>query len=672
MAVDEEYLDNLLKTMTDNEEKEATEKSSPKAEADSEGGAAYDLQSLLGDVDAIDKGSSGMLEEALSIDDDWKFSLDDILAQADGENTEGEHVVDLSNWEKEEPSAVEESIQQDIAGTGADVTGKDGETDIDIGADTDIGIDIGMDADAGIDADIDTDIDIDIDTGSVDVPESFVDEPVTGEDWDIAELPESDNVDIPVGVDTGVNLSDFAYEDMAGSEEPEPVSLDNINKNDDVETHAEEERAGLADSAESLVDTDSELAEIDGLLKNTEKRDTADDDMLALLEGVDTIQMNNSYDEEDTVFDIFADGALGEENVDQGEGETDGGGSKGGKKKKKKGKLFGKKSKKEATASEEKENAAPDELDLDHLFNEALGSGEDGQEKKKAGFFTRAMEYLTQEEDDWEEELKENVESSDETEEKASAKDKKKKKSDKKKKKGKNKEAEEGAEENGEEEGEGAPKSKKKPKKEKKEKPPKEKTKSVKVLSTKKLLVLIAFCATIVASVLVLANFLPEYADKQEARDAFYEGDYEKVYQLLYDKQLNDSDRIVFGRARVLLKLERKLQSYENNIALGREVEAVDALMRGMKCYEELIVSDVYGAREELDAIYGQICGLLSQYGVTPEEAAQINAYDEITYTKQLHALVEGAGFTAPGGEEPAKEPSAPQDLLPEEEDVLP
>lgn len=666
MAVDEEYLDNLLKTMTDNEEKETAEKSSSEAGTGLEGGAAYDLQSLLGDVDAIDRGSSEMLEEALSIDDDWKFSLDDILAQADGGNAEGDggHVVDLSNWEEEEPSAVEEAAQQ----VNADA---DAGTDIDIGADADAGTDgeTGTDIDTDTDAGMDTDLSI----GDVGVSESFADEPVTGEDWGTAEFSESDNEDPPVGVDTGMDLSDFAYEDMADGEESEPVSLDNINESDDVETYAEEESAGLADSAESMADTDSELAEINDLLKSTEKRDAADDDMLALLEGVDTIQMDSGYDEDDAVFDIFAEGALGEESGDQG--ETDGEGSKGGKKKKKKGKLFGKKSKKEAAAPEEKENAAQDELDLDHLFNEALGSGEDGQEKKKAGFFTRAMEYLTQEEDDWEEELKENVESSDGTEEKASAKDKKKKKADKKKKKGKNKEAEEGTEENGEEEGEGAPKSKKKPKKEKKEKkekPPKEKTKSVKVLSTKKLLVLIAFCATIVASVLVLANFLPEYADKQEARDAFYEGDYEKVYQLLYDKQLNDSDRIVFDRARVLLKLERKLQSYENNIALGREVEAVDALMRGMKCYEELIVSDVYGAREELDAIYGQICGLLNQYGVTPEEAAQINAYDEITYTKQLHALVEGTGFTAPGGEEPAQEPSAPQDLLPEEEDALP
>ncbi len=657
MAVDEEYLDNLLKTMTDSEEKETAEKSSLEAGTGLEGGAAYDLQSLLGDADTIDKGSSGMLEEALSNDDDWKFSLDDILAQADGGNAEGDggHVVDLSNWEKEEPSAVEESAQQEMADAG---------TDIDISADVDAVTDGATDIDAGMDTDIST--------GDVDVSESFTDEPVIGEDWGTAEFSESGNEDIPADVDTGMGMPDFAYEDMAGGEE-EPVSLDNINESDDVEAYAEEENADLADSSESMADTDSELAEINGLLKNTEKRDAADDDMLALLEGVDTIQMDNSYDEDDTVFDIFAEGALGEESGDQG--EAGGEGSKGDKKKKKKGKLFGKKSKKEAAAPEEKENAAPDELDLDHLFNEALGSGEDRQEKKKAGFFTRAMEYLTQEEDDWEDELKENAESSDGTEEKASAKDKKKKKADKKKKKGKNKEAEEGAEENGEEEGEGAPKSKKKPKKEKKEKkekPPKEKIKSVKVLSTKKLLVLIAFCATIVASVLVLANFLPEYADKQEARDAFYEGDYEKVYQLLYDKQLNDSDRIVFGRARVLLKLERKLQSYENNIALGREVEAVDALMRGMKCYEELIVSDVYGAREELDAIYGQICGLLNQYGVTPEEAAQINAYDEITYTKQLHALVEGAGFTAPGGEEPAQEPSAPQDLLPEEEDALP
>ena len=618
MAVDEEYLDNLLKTMTDNEENESTEKSMLEAGETSGEGVAYDLQSLLGDADAIDKASSGMLEEALSVDDDWKFSLDDILAQAGAENPEDNagHVVDLANWEKEETPAE----------TAFEEPG-----------------------------------DVDTDTGMVE-EDSFLEEVTANEDHDTSEFYENEDVPVEENIseDTVENedevfLSDdqtdkpdmdMAYEDTSGIDEP--ISLDNISEDGgDAETYIEENNADQPDPGESMADTDLELAEINGLLKNTEKREAADDDMLALLEGVGSIQMDNSYDEDDAVFDIFGEGALGEENDSHGENEAEDEMAKDGKKKKKK--RLGRKKKKESAAQEVKGNAAQDELDLDHLFNEALGSEGDGAGKKKAGFFARAMEYLTQEEDDWEEELKENAEGAEEDDKKAASKDKKKKKADKKKKKGKNKGAAEGeqdSEENGEDEGEGAPKSKKKPKKEKKEKkekPPKEKTKSVKVLSTKKLLVLVAFCATIVASVLLLANFLPEYADKQEANDAFYAGDYEKVYQLLYDKQLNESDRIIFGRAKVLLKLERKLQSYENNIALGREVEALDGLMRGMKQYEELISSDVYGAREELDAIYQQICQLLeNQYGVTPEMAAQINAYDEITYTKQLHALVEG------------------------------
>lgn len=544
MAVDEEYLDGLLKSMTGNEQDESTGED-----------LALDLQNLLGDTeDAISEDTQGSSEEALSLDDDWKFSLDDILAQADAESEEekSDSLLDLSNWENEEQSA------------------------------------------------------------------------------------------------------------ETANEETNPSASDNMD---------------VSDLLASIGDADPDLAEISGMLKDEEQKEAVDAGMLALLEGIDDVQMDGGYEDSDSVFDIFSESASGESTTDGDEPPKASGKDKNKekrskkekkeKKERKKTKLFGgRKQKEEAAASADTEETTPDIVHVKDLL----------PEEPKEGFFTKVLTYLTQTDEEDEEEQAESKETPEGAEEnkKASKKEKKKKKESKKKQKGKEKASEEGAEEEGEEEAEGKAKSKKKPKKEKKEKPPKEKIKEPRVLSTKKLLVLIAFCATIIAGILVLSNFLPEHADKQRARSAFYEGDYETAYKLLYEKKLGSDDEVIFNRAKVVLRLERKLQSYQNNITLQREMEAVDALIQGINCYHELTASDVYGAREELDALYQQICSVLeSNYGISPEEAMEINAYDNETYTRKLNSVVNGTEFHVPGTESELTEPPEPLDVLPEEENII-
>ena len=40
---------------------------------------------------------------------------------------------------------------------------------------------------------------------------------------------------------------------------------------------------------------------------------------------------------------------------------------------------------------------------------------------------------------------------------------------------------------------------------------------------------LIAFCASLVAAIFALNTFIPDYVDKNHAREAFFVGDYEEV-----------------------------------------------------------------------------------------------------------------------------------------------
>ncbi|MCM1128086.1 MAG: hypothetical protein NC429_16650 [Lachnospiraceae bacterium] len=494
----------------------------------------------------------------------------------------------------------------------------------------------------------------------------------------------------------------------------------------------------ISDLLDGMGDMDDELEEISGLLKHADGGESADADMLALLEGIES----GSESEETTadpfaglLDESFADEASQEENTEEQPAQEE----ESSKKKKKRAKkdkpekkrgFFGRKKRKgqadeegevptelvvpfevadaviekeknteEAvpeegdapqTMGEEPENAAGDdasgieqESPLEGTTEEAPLEGEEKAKEKKPGFLARLFHALTQEEEEPEpisEENKEILNELEEEDKKSSKKKEKKSKKGDKKKKGKGAEAEgedEAAEEN-EEEG----KKGKKPKKEKKpkEKEPKEKGPKVKVLSKKSLLVLIAFCATIVGSVSLLSFFLPEYADKKAARDAYNAGDYKEVYTLLYDRNLNSSDSLIFNRAQTVRKMERRIESYENNLAMGKELEALDSLLKGVECYQTLAEADEFGVRQEVDALYQQICDILNaDYGITAEEAIEINTYDSLAYTRRLHGAVYGTAYgeTEDGsnqGEaesEELAEPSEPQDILPEEEGLI-
>ncbi len=429
---------------------------------------------------------------------------------------------------------------------------------------------------------------------------------------------------------------------------------------DDLLVKAEEQASGdditvgvddldVADFVGQIDNVDADLTEIDGLLKNDDNG-ALNDDMLALLEGAEALDDNavNSPDE--------VKNNVSEESANSQEAEAE-------KEKPAKKKLFSKekppkKEKKSKLSKKKQEGETPDLGILD----------------EKPSFLMRFLDFLTREENEGieSEEILDKLNK--ENEKKQKKEEKKRKKAEKKK--GKSDEAldeeEEGEEDNKKK------KKKEKKKKEKKEKEPSEapKEKPVKVLSKKNMLVLIAACATLLGSIFALSTFLTEYSDRQNARQAFYDGDYEEVYRLFYDRNLNSSDTVIYNKVKIVLTLERKLKSYENNLALNKELEAVDALIQGISCYQSLQGIDEYDVRNEVDAIYQQICNILeNKYGITYEEAIEINTYDNETYTRIVDAIVNGTEFVMPGEEieeaEESEEELLPQDVLPEEEEII-
>ncbi|MCM1136558.1 MAG: hypothetical protein NC400_13410 [Clostridium sp.] len=405
----------------------------------------------------------------------------------------------------------------------------------------------------------------------------------------------------------------------------------------------------LLQMLENMGDSDPDLEEINSLLNKANLNEGVDDDMLALLESAEE---NQNYGEGGEAFDIFAESELGEpSDINMGgkaSGSRDGEGAKG---KKKKAGFFAKimalltKEADELDSEPEKEADTNADLDLESDENARLLAELSGENKKKAPKKDKKEKK------------------------KAAKKDKKKEKPAAKKKE--------------------KPAKQKKPK-EKKPAPPAQKP--VKILNTKGLLAIIALCATLIASILILSMFLPQFAGRQEARMAFSDGNYKAVYELFYKKNLSSKEAEIYNKAKTVLRMERKLESYQNNMAMNRELEAVDALILGVKCYQGMYEADTYGVRQEVAAIYQQICGILeSNYGISEEEAISITKYDDVAYTRRLRAIVgieptqteDAQTNAANGGSSEAEDAEAEdaeaedaavealEDVLPEEEDLV-
>ena len=295
-------------------------------------------------------------------------------------------------------------------------------------------------------------------------------------------------------------------------------------------------------------------------------------------------------------------------------------------------------------------------------------------EKKKKGFFGNLLETLFREEPD--------IDIEEETEGKP---EKGKKEKKKKEKKGKSKEKAKATEAEGGEELEGKgtedkkaeKKREKQQKKEEKKRKKEQEPKQPRVLNRKSLLTLVAFDATLISAVLLLGIFLPDYIDRREARNAFYDGDYVTVYQNLHGKGLGESDTVLYNRAAVVEKLQRKLDSYQINERTGNRAQALDALLSGAAVYDDIMAAgNAYGAENELAILYQQIIDTLqSQFQVDEAIAREVNSYEsDDDYSEAVYSLINNGKLPESETEETEETGNATEqlpDLLPEEEDLM-
>ena len=383
-----------------------------------------------------------------------------------------------------------------------------------------------------------------------------------------------------------------------------------------------------------IMDEDPDLAEINDMLKKVDKNEPVqdDDDVMGLLNQM----ADDESKEAEPVTQSIPESVPEPEkvNVDaiasQEESST-GKKKKGIKKAKKKAPKESKKSKESSTE--------------DTAVEESKESKE-----KKPGVLSKVFHLLT---DEWEpepteEELAQAAEEAKAAKEEANAKkaEDKKAKAEEKKAKAAEKEAAKKAKAE-----EAAVKKKEKQDAkeaklaEKRAKEEAEAPKNQKRLSPKKIAVVTVFAASVLAGILLFSNYASFQDSIAKARRAYYAGDYKSVYIETYGEKLDESDSIIEAKSKVILTMQRKLDSYQNHMKLGQNVEALNALITGLQTYDTINQeAESYGVLAEVDSIKDEILAILeSNYGLNEEEAkALLQDDDKVSYTLALDRIANG------------------------------
>ena len=231
--------------------------------------------------------------------------------------------------------------------------------------------------------------------------------------------------------------------------------------------------------------------------------------------------------------------------------------------------------------------------------------------------------------------------------------DSKKKKKDKKnKKKGKD-----ALSSDGDFDEEGSPSSEKDKKKAEKEKKKAEKARlkaeqkekealiPKKKLPKKKVIPVCILCFSLGVVITLCAFLMPSAFDKKKAKEQYDQHNYEETYSLLKGHSLSGKEQLMYDRTVTLLQEERKLDSYNNYMLLDMKPEALNALVQGVKKYDELSEkASELDVTNELDDIYYQIVNELNNsFGVSIDKARQwISIEDVEEYSYIINTYAKG------------------------------
>ncbi|MCM1179214.1 MAG: hypothetical protein NC347_03080 [Clostridium sp.] len=144
----------------------------------------------------------------------------------------------------------------------------------------------------------------------------------------------------------------------------------------------------------------------------------------------------------------------------------------------------------------------------------------------------------------------------------------------------------------------------------------------------------------------------------EKAAKYFANQRYRPAYNEIVGVEVKEDDKDLKDRIYTVMHVERLYEAYNNNIAMGNKEKALDSLLRGVdEYYEYYEEAEELGIVSDIDYSFNQIKEVLqSRYGISVEQALEINAMENLQYVKTIGTYVESVADANEGEEEGADE----------------
>lgn len=161
-----------------------------------------------------------------------------------------------------------------------------------------------------------------------------------------------------------------------------------------------------------------------------------------------------------------------------------------------------------------------------------------------------------------------------------------------------------------------------------------------------------ALALAIFLAMLLVTLYIPGLLVIKEGRSAYYQGDYETAFYTMFGKKLNESDQLIYERARLIVLLDRKLEAYENYAQLNMPKEALHSLLMGVARYKEMgEAGQELQIADQLASKNAEFLQALQQeYQIEPAKVDEVLQYSQLDYNHYLDSVIQGYTFV------PAKE----------------
>lgn len=461
----------------------------------------------------------------------------------------------------------------------------------------------------------------------IEMPEVSSEDSFEGNDLNIDGLDQAIQSETELQMAGELNIDDLGFDNMNADTGNPDAALPELDLSDDSDSNSDAS-VSMDDNLEdvlNMLDDDAELAEINDMLKKSDNKEPIQDDMMDLLHQMaddEAASVNAGIkhveDEDDGVPLPEIPRTASVTASEEEESDT--------KKKDKKDKK---------AASKKKKGKSPDsDFDTD---------AETTKEPGKLGkFFNKLTEEIVPEPTEEELAAEKEAKAAKKQENQTKKEEEKLAKEEAKKAKAEEKAAAARVKQE-------AAAQKKKEKEAKKEaKKAKQAAEGPKKrIPPKKIAVAVAFGVSVGGAIVLSTNILSKQGFLQTARNAYYDGDYKAVYEATYGMELDDSssDGLIKARSEVILRVQRRYDSYQTYMKMGREVEALDALLRGLTAYDGANAdAEKYGVMAEVDAVKANILNTLAEkYGLDETAARAIIAnQDALSYTIALNDVIAG------------------------------